>query len=138
MNKNLFLAILILSSILTGCASIVGSTSETVTVSSNVEGAKLTVLDEDSIPVWGATTPTAVRLKKKSGYFSGNTYSFKLEKPGYQTQMKTLDTELSILYFGNIIFGGILGLFIVDPLTGAMWTFEDNKVYFDMQKVEKQ
>lgn len=137
MKNFLFLSVLMTGFVLTGCASIIGSTSETITVSSSVEGAKLTVYDEDSFPVWGATTPTAVRLKKKSGYFSGNTYSLKLEKPGYQTQMKTLDTELSVLYWGNLIFGGVLGLFIVDPLTGAMWTFEDDKVYFDMHKEEK-
>lgn len=137
MKNFLFLSVLMTGFVLTGCASIIGSTSETITVSSSVEGAKLTVYDEDSFPVWGATTPTAVRLKKKAGYFSGNTYSLKLEKPGYQTQMKTLDTELSVLYWGNLIFGGVLGLFIVDPLTGAMWTFEDDKVYFDMHKEEK-
>jgi hypothetical protein len=28
-------------------------------------------------------------------------------------------------YIGNILFGGLIGILIVDPLTGAMWKLDD-------------
>jgi hypothetical protein len=27
-------------------------------------------------------------------------------------------------YLGNIVFGGLVGLLVVDPLTGAMWKLD--------------
>ena len=29
-------------------------------------------------------------------------------------------------YIGNIIFGGLLGILIIDPATGAMWRLDDS------------
>jgi hypothetical protein len=29
---------------------------------------------------------------------------------------------------GNIVFGGLIGLLIVDPATGAMWKLEETQV----------
>jgi hypothetical protein len=37
-----------------------------------------------------------------------------------------VDSELSGWYFGNLLFGGIIGLAIVDPISGKMWTLPDN------------
>jgi hypothetical protein len=31
-------------------------------------------------------------------------------------------------YVGNVIFGGLVGFLIVDPLTGAMWVLEPKDV----------
>lgn len=31
-------------------------------------------------------------------------------------------------YIGNLLFGGIIGLLIVDPATGAMWTLIPRKL----------
>lgn len=33
----------------------------------------------------------------------------------------TLTTGPSGWYVGNVVFGGLIGLLIVDPATGAMW-----------------
>jgi hypothetical protein len=35
-----------------------------------------------------------------------------------------LKASMNPWYIGNIIFGGLIGLVIVDPLTGAMWTLD--------------
>jgi hypothetical protein len=52
----------------------------------------------------------------------------KLELAGYKTTQVELHTELSGWYFGNIIFGGLIGMVIVDPLTGSMWNIAPNKI----------
>ena len=31
-------------------------------------------------------------------------------------------------YFGNLVFGGLIGMLIVDPLTGAMYNLEPKKI----------
>jgi hypothetical protein len=36
--------------------------------------------------------------------------------------------ELSGWYFGNLVFGGIIGMLIVDPLTGSMWNLTPDHI----------
>src|SRR5436305_14092712 len=31
-------------------------------------------------------------------------------------------------YFGNLAFGGVIGMLVVDPLTGAMYTLEPDQI----------
>ena len=135
MRKKIFLMMFFLFG-LTGCASIVGKTNESVLISTNVPDAKITITDKNQMPVWGAKSPTAVNLKKKAGYFSGQTYTIMAHKDGYRPAMMILDTELSGWYWGNIIFGGLIGMLLVDPLTGSMWTFENNSVYLNLDPLE--
>jgi hypothetical protein len=35
-------------------------------------------------------------------------------------------------YFGNLIFGGLIGLVIVDPLTGSMWTLSPRELTYNL------
>lgn len=35
---------------------------------------------------------------------------------------------LSGWYLGNVVFGGLIGLLIVDPLTGAMYNLTPDKI----------
>ena len=43
----------------------------------------------------------------------------------------TLEADLNGWYFGNIVFGGFIGLLIVDLVTGAMYRIHDR----DMQGI---
>ena len=36
-----------------------------------------------------------------------------------------LESQLNKLYLANLIQGGVVGMLIVDPLTGAMWTLNE-------------
>lgn len=36
--------------------------------------------------------------------------------------------RLSGWYFGNLVFGGLIGMLIVDPLTGAMYNLKPEKI----------
>jgi len=37
-------------------------------------------------------------------------------------------------YIGNLLFGGLIGLLIVDPLTGAMWTLDPKDINLILEK----
>ena len=133
--KNIYLAtILSTGLLLAGCASIVGSSVEKVSLSSNVEGVSLVVKNRAGYPVYRGSAFTTLKLSKKAGYFSGETYSCMATKKGYKDQTIQLDTGLSGWYWGNILIGGLIGMLIVDPATGAMWTFDENTLFFDMEK----
>ena len=42
-------------------------------------------------------------------------------KNGEQVTIDTIEKQLDGWYIGNILFGGLIGLLIVGPATGAMW-----------------
>ena len=65
-------------------------------------------------------------LKSGAGYFDGEKYSVKYSKEGYNDGLSVIDSSLSGWYIGNLLFGGIVGLLIVDPATGAMWKLPEN------------
>ena len=44
------------------------------------------------------------------------------------TEKVSITPELNPWYIGNLFFGGIVGMVIVDPLTGSMWTFYEKDV----------
>ena len=113
----------------TGCASIVHGGPRTVTVSTVPAGAKATlvkVTTGETISV--NTTPFTVALAPKAGFFKGQDYNLKLELPGYTTTEVTLQSKLSGWYWGNIVFGGLIGMLIVDPATGSMWNLSPDKI----------
>lgn len=111
--------------IFSGCASIVSRSEYPVSVSSNPSGAIVSVTNKQGIEITRSTTPIRTSLKMRDGYFSGQRYTFEFEKEGYYPQTVILDTKLDGWYFGNFCFGGLIGLLIVDPLTGAMWRVDD-------------
>ena len=104
-----------------GCASIVSDSKYPVSINSNPSGANFLIKDKNGMVVHSGKTPEVVLLKAGAGYFSSATYSVYFKKKGYGDVTRVLDTELDGWYIGNILFGGIIGFLIVDPITGAMW-----------------
>ena len=54
-------------------------------------------------------------------YFHAKTYYVTFSKTGYAEQQAVIKSSISGWYFGNILFGGLIGMLIVDPITGKMW-----------------
>jgi len=69
-----------------------------------------------------------VSLEPKRGYFKGQSYTVRIELEGYRSDEIVLQSKLSGWYLGNVIFGGLIGMLIVDPLTGAMWNIAPEKI----------
>ncbi|HXC02477.1 MAG TPA: hypothetical protein VNU49_07470 [Opitutaceae bacterium] len=111
-----------------GCASIVHSGNRTININTEPVGAKATISKPDGTVVSMQTTPCTFSLDPKRGYFKGQNYILTLELTGYKTTEVELQPELSGWYFGNIVFGGIIGLIIVDPITGSMWNITPDKI----------
>ncbi|WP_022947121.1 hypothetical protein [Methylohalobius crimeensis] len=111
---------------LTGCASIVSDNRYPVTFSTNPSGAEVTIRDENHRTVHRGVTPFTVTLAASDGYFDGMDYTASFQKPCYQPTEVPHNSRLDGWYVGNLIFGGLLGLIIVDPATGSMWRLQDS------------
>ena len=129
MLKQLFLAtVLGACAALTGCATIVHNGPRQVSVASTPPGAKVSIYDRSNALVQVSTTPFLATLPTKFGYFKGQDYRLVFELPAYSTAEVHLQTTVSRWYFGNFLFGGLLGLVIVDPSTGAMFNLVPDKI----------
>ncbi|MBI5787312.1 MAG: hypothetical protein HZA78_00455 [Candidatus Schekmanbacteria bacterium] len=109
-----------------GCATIIKGGDQSISIKSNPDGAKFSVYNKKGDKIANGQTPQIVTLKKGAGYFSGETYKILMEIPGRDSKEILVDTTLSGWYIGgNLVFGGLIGWLIVDPLTGAMWTLPE-------------
>jgi hypothetical protein len=115
--------------LLAGCGSIIKGSTHEIAFTSTPTQASISIVDEDGSQVFNGKTPATVTLNKKRGYFSGKTYYVTVDKPGFKRFETTLNTRVSAWYVGgNILFGGLIGWLIVDPLTGGMWTISPEEV----------
>ncbi len=117
---------------MSGCASIVHNGNRDVTVNSQPTAAKVSVykLDKQGAPtlLMTQTTPCVLSLKPGAGFFKGQTYRLTLELDGHKSTNVEITPKISGWYFGNILFGGLIGILIVDPATGAMWNLSPEKL----------
>lgn len=116
------------------CASIVSKSSYPVSFASDPSHAKLTIKDQNGVIVFTGETPATFKLKAGSGYFQKASYTYTLEKDGYQTRTMPLSSEFDPWYIGNLVFGGFIGLLIVDPITGAMFKLDRSFVSETLDK----
>ena len=124
---GLVLSILAMQAVFsTGCASIMSTTNYPVRLNSTPNGANVVVAKANGDVIHRGVTPMVCVLKSSSGYFSPAKYSLSFSKEGYRETTIPLNATLDPLYGGNCLFGGLLGLLIVDPATGAMWCLDDN------------
>lgn len=108
-----------------GCASIVSDSRYPVSISSSPSEANFIVMNKKGNTVHAGRTPATVTLKSGAGFFSGETYTLNFDKEGHEPVIATLDSSMDGWYVGNILFGGLIGILIVDPATGAMWKLDD-------------
>jgi len=111
-----------------GCASIVHSGLRSIPVASEPPGAQVTIYNRDNEAVTTQTTPFVAQLEPKYGYFKGQNYRLVFSLPGYAAAEAKLTSSVSGWYFGNVLFGGVIGMLIVDPLTGAMYNLKPEKI----------
>jgi len=105
----------------TGCASIITGSKRSVTFNSNPPGAEVIVADDSGKELHRGITPVVFKLRSGQAFFESDDYAVDMKLAGYQEDKSVLKASLNGWYFGNIAFGGLLGLSIVDPMTGAMW-----------------
>lgn len=119
----------------TGCASIIGKGSpQTVTINSNPSEASLKIENlRNGNTIYKGKTPYTATLKRGAGYFKSARYNVIIEKDGYKSRQVTIEGSPNGWYIGgNLLFGGLIGWLIVDPLTGAMWTLSPEYINADL------
>lgn len=108
----------------TGCASIVSKSRYPVSITTEPAAAKIEVKDQDGVVRFTGTSPATAMLDAGNGYFSRARYTVTASKEGFDTATMPLQTSIDGWYWGNIAVGGLIGLLIVDPLTGAMYEID--------------
>lgn len=111
------------------CASIVSKSSWPVSIQSDPAGAAVSIVNRKGTEIFSGKTPTAVKLKSGAGFFSKESYVVTISKEGYEPKKINLECKLNGWYFGNILFGGLIGFLIVDPATGAMYKLDTADVF---------
>lgn len=124
MNSKVTLIALSIA-ILSGCSSIVSKSHYPVSVNSSPDGASFSVTNKSGQKVHSGVTPSTVTLDSSAGYFDRETYTFVVEKDGYQPRTYVLTSTIDGWYWGNILLGGVIGMLIVDPITGAMYNLPE-------------
>lgn len=115
---------------LSGCATIMGSPTQTVPIASTPSDAKVVITDEAGAQVFAGQTPTSVTLNKSTGkYWGKKSFTVTITKPGFKTQTIPVTATANGWYIaGNFVFGGLIGWFAVDPLSGNMYTLSPEAV----------
>lgn len=105
-----------------GCATIIHGTSQKVGLSSSPTGAKINV---DNVEL--GVTPVFADLKRGDAHI----VSFTLE--GYQKTDLTITKSTSGWVWGNIVFGGLIGL-AVDALSGGLYDLSPEQLNAELKK----
>lgn len=106
--------------LLCSCATIVNGTYQKISVSSTPTGASVTV---DGVNVGG--TPVILELKRKDDHM------VRLTMDGYQPFEMPITCSVSGWVWGNILFGGLIGL-AVDAGTGGMYKLTPEQIHAQM------
>lgn len=110
--------------LLSSCASIVSKSTYPLSINSSPSNAKVSITDKKGKEIYLGNTPATVKLKAGSGFFSKAEYQVKFSSQGYDDKIVPITFKLDGWYFGNLLLGGVLGMLIIDPATGAMWKIE--------------
>jgi hypothetical protein len=118
------------AALLGGCATIIGDKTQVVPISSSPSEATILITDEKGVQVHKGLTPTSVTLQKSDGsYWGKKTFTVEITKDGFEKQVIPITSSTNGWYIGgNIILGGLIGWFIVDPLNGAMYTLSPGQI----------
>ncbi len=115
-------ALLILAVFIAGCATIMHGTTQDVSISSPPTGATITIDGQ----TYG-TTPVVADLKRKDKHM------IRIELDGYDPYEIGLGRKTSGWVWGNIVFGGIIGL-AVDAMTGGLYNISPEQVAGNLQR----
>ncbi|MFA6165874.1 MAG: PEGA domain-containing protein [Gemmatimonadaceae bacterium] len=105
-----------------GCATLIGGTSQTLTVNSNVAGAEV-YLNQTFL----GKTPLTAEVKR------GQTGVLKVNAAGYQPYAIAINKKISTMFWVNIFSGGSFGS-STDYATGAMYEYEPSTYMVSLQK----
>ncbi|MBS1506525.1 MAG: hypothetical protein JSS79_07765 [Bacteroidetes bacterium] len=134
MNKLNLVVISIMLCTLMSCASIVSKSKWPLSINSNPSGAFITITNRMGVEVYKGSTPATVMLASGSTYFKKELYKIHFKMAGYDDHDAIVECHVNGWYWGNLIFGGAIGMLIVDPATGAMYALDREVIIETMSK----
>ena len=127
MKKFIYVfATFVLAVLIYGCATIMHGTSQDIAISSNPSNGKVTI-DGNIL----GNTPLTTSLSRK------DIHSVKIELDGYHPFESKIMKETSGWVWGNIIFGGLIGL-AVDAITGGLYNLTPEQVQAELREMKSQ
>jgi hypothetical protein len=118
-KKTAYIILTIAAGIISGgCASIVSSSNQNITVASDPDGATIRI---DGMPI--GKTPTTVPVKRSSA-----NKMIILEKDGYESQTISASSGLNPWFLGNFCTGGLVGS-TTDMISGAAYEYSPGQFY---------
>ena len=131
LQKNLACAAAVFGLVfLSGCATIVGDNTQIIPIKSTPAGAQVSIYDEAGRDVFQGVTPTKVDLGKSTGkYWGGKRYHVSISKDGHYGRAMTITAHANGWYLaGNLVFGGAIGWFLIDPWNGKMYSLSPDGI----------
>ncbi|HEY1630972.1 MAG TPA: hypothetical protein VGF56_06630 [Rhizomicrobium sp.] len=115
--KSSALAALALAGVaLSGCATVVNGTTQSISVSTaNVSGAQCALTNSEG--TWYVSTPGSVVVHKTKTDIQAT-----CKKDGYQDASTTIASKFGAMTVGNVIAGGVIGI-VVDAASGANYSY---------------
>ena len=105
---------------LTGCSTIINTTTQEVELKSNPPNAKITVDGKKF-----GTSPQVVNIDRSGDHV------IKFELDGYEPYETQLTRKMSFWFWGNALNGFIPGM-IIDMFTGAMYNLLPEKIEVEL------
>ena len=110
--------------LLQGCATIMQGSKQSIPVSGSPAGA--TVILNGQIM---GSTPLILKVARKEDH------TLTIEKEGYEPTEIELKRRFSVLFIGNILIGGLVGMG-VDAATGAMYDITPDTIQVNLRQIE--
>jgi hypothetical protein len=118
----LLCAVLVAAAVAVGCASIMHGGTQSVGISSVPTDAQVTVNGVDL-----GHTPVIAELSRKEQHF----VTIRLD--GYMPYETTLTKTVSGWVWGNIVFGGLIGL-AVDAISGGLYNLTPDQIAAELKE----
>jgi len=107
---------------LVSCATIMHGTTQKIGISSSPTGALVTVDNKQM-----GNTPLFAELKR------GDDHIVTIEMKGFEKAQLTLTKSVSGWVWGNIVFGGLIGL-AVDAISGGLYSLSPEQLNVELRK----
>jgi len=125
-----FVLVVVMAFVITGCASIVAGGPSVLNVNTVPKDVKVTIVGLGNGETLSQNTPCIFTLNKNSDY------KVTLEYQGYKSEEMVIRRGINGWFWGNILFGGIVGM-VIDGVTQNMWDHNLHALNIEMQKISE-
>jgi hypothetical protein len=123
LRRLLLLLLVILGTLLGGCATVVSGTTQTIGVNTDPEGADCQFTRKGVLV--GRVNPTPGTMQVGKDHES---VSVLCHKEGFDDTAGVIGSEFQAMTLGNILLGGVIGV-VVDAASGAMMKYPESVTF---------